>query len=142
MAEEEKLNISHNANGILQSIYDSTLGSIFGIIKSLFLNGIFAGLPTVFSLIVWVLRMIFMVLYYVLFVIVPFLVQYVGIPMFILGAILGIMFLGGHMLFVVMFILGMFFYIKGLLNIKLVSKSKLNNLVTQGPQTNNEMKFK
>lgn len=132
-------------DGILQRIYDYTFGTVFGMISSIILNGLFAGLPTVFSGIVWVLKIIFMVLYYILFKIVPFLIQYVGIPMFILGAILGIMFLGGHMLFVVLFIVGMFFYIRGLFNIKLVSKvPKLNTNTSNIPpkETNNEFKLK
>lgn len=140
---ESSINIK---GSILQRIYDYTFGSVFGMISSLIVNGLFAGLPTVFSGIVWVLKIIFMALYYILFKIVPFLIQYVGIPMFILGAILGIMFLGGHMLFVVLFIVGMYFYIRGLFNIKLVSKApKINsNNSTAAPSTenNNEFKFK
>jgi len=129
----------------LQSIYDNTFGTIFGAINSLIVNGLFAGLPTVFSGIVWVLRIVFMALYYILFNIVPFLIQYVGIPMFILGAILGIMFLGGHMLFVVLFIVGLYFYIRGLFNVKLVSKAPKNNsnsAAAPPAENNNEFKFK
>lgn len=143
--ESSPLNLGNKGKGALQLLYDYTLGPVFGIISSLILNGIFAGLPTVFSGIVWVLKIIFMALYYILFKIVPFLVQYVGIPMFILGAILGIMFLGGHMLFVVLFIVGMYFYIRGLFNIKLVSKSSVNmanSLITNTKNNNNEFKLK
>lgn len=131
--------------GMVQIIYDKIFGTVFGIISSLTLNGLFAGLPTVFSAIVWVLKIIFMALYYILFKIVPFLIQYVGIPMFILGAILGIMFLGGHMLFVLLFIVGMYFYISGLFNIKLVSKSpktNSNTLAAPPKENNNEFKVK
>lgn len=130
--------------GFIKRVLNYTLGTIFGAISSLILNGIFSGVPTVFSGIVWVLKIIFMVLYYILFKIVPFLIQYIGIPMFILGAILGIMFLGGHMLFVVLFILGMFFYIKGLFNVKLVSKSGKSNIIPDiQPEVNhNELKVK
>lgn len=129
----------------LQILYDYTFGTIFGAINSLIVNGLFAGLPTVFSGIVWVLRIVFMALYYILFNIVPFLIQYIGIPMFILGAILGIMFLGGHMLFVVLFIVGLYFYIRGLFNVKLVSKAPKTNLnanITSSAENNNEFKFK
>jgi hypothetical protein len=49
------------------------------------------------------------------------------------------------MLFVVLFIVGMFFYIRGLFNIKLVSKMpKLNSntISTQPKENNNEFKLK
>lgn len=142
-SELSPLNLGNKGKSGLQIIYDKTLGTIFGAINSVILNGIFAGLPTVFSGIVWVLKNIFIVLYYILFEIVPFLIQYIGIPMFILGAILGIMFLGGHMLFVVLFIVGMYFYIQGLFNIKLVSKSPAQNVTNAGSNANNnEFKLK
>ena len=127
MSDDDSESSINLKEGILQRIYDYTFGTVFGMISSLILNGLFSGLPTVFSGIVWVLKIIFMVLYYILFKIVPFLIQYVGIPMFILGAILGIMFLGGHMLFVVLFVVGMYFYIRGLFNVKLVSKAPKTN---------------
>ena len=144
MSDDDSKSSINIKGGKLQGIYDYTFGTVFGMINSLIVNGLFAGLPTVFSGIVWVLKIIFMALYYILFKIVPFLIQYVGIPMFILGAILGIMFLGGHMLFVVLFIVGMYFYIRGLFNIKLVSKApKINSNSAAPPaENNNEFKFK
>ena len=147
MSDDDSESSINLKEGILQRIYDYTFGGIFSIISSLTLNGLFAGLPTVFSAIVWVLKIIFMALYYILFKIVPFLIQYVGIPMFILGAILGIMFLGGHMLFVVLFIVGMYFYIRGLFNVKLVSKapkvnSNSNTSAAPPKENNNEFKVK
>jgi 4-hydroxybenzoate polyprenyltransferase len=140
--EEEDSPLNLGKRNPLQLFYDYTLGTVFGMISSLILNGVFAGLPTVFSGIVWVLKIIFMALYYILFKIVPFLIQYVGIPMFILGAILGIMFLGGHMLFVVLFIVGMFFYIRGLFNIKLVSNVPKLSVNDMPKESNNEFKLK
>lgn len=144
MSDDEETSSVNLKDGILQRIYNYTFGSVFGMMNSLIVNGLFAGVPTVFSGIVWVLKIIFMALYYVLFKIVPFLIQYIGIPMFILGAILGIMFLGGHMLFVVLFIIGMFFYVKGLFNIKLVSKMpNINNTANAShKEPNNEFKVK
>lgn len=145
MSDETESSSINIKGSILQRIYDYTFGTVFGMISSLILNGLFAGLPTVFSGIVWVLKIVFMALYYILFKIVPFLIQYVGIPMFILGAILGIMFLGGHMLFVVLFVVGLYFYIRGLFNIKLVSKApktNSNSMTVPSIENNNEFKFK
>ena len=140
--EKSPLNLGNKGRNPLLLIYDYTLGAAMGMINSLILNGLFAGLPTVFSGIVWVLKNIFIALYYVLFNIVPFLIQYVGIPMFILGTILGIMFLGGHMLFVILFIVGMYFYIRGLFNVKLVSKTSKVSVNTMPKENNNEFKLK
>ena len=44
---------------------------------------------------------------------VPFLVQYIGIPMFALGVLLALAFAGGTILFTIVFFLIMFFFIKG-----------------------------
>ena len=99
---------------------------------------VFGGLPSLFSGIIWIVEGIFYALYYVLTTIVPFLVKYIGIPVFILGMVLGLMFTGGHILFVILFIVGIYFYINGLFNIKLVSKTN----VSFAENNNNEFKFK
>ena len=46
-------------------------------------------------------------------VLVPFLIQYIGIPMFALGVLLALAFAGGTILFTVVFFIIMFFFIKG-----------------------------
>ena len=106
-------------------IFVEPLKLSIGAVSSVVMNGVFAFLPSVFSVIVMILKPIFILLYYILFQIVPFLVTYIGIPLFMLGAVMAVMFMGGHMLLVVVFIVGLYLYIKGLFNIKLVS----------GPQT-------
>jgi hypothetical protein len=45
----------------------------------------------------------------------PFVVQYIGIPMFVLGIILALAFAGGTMLFTIVFFIFMYFFIKGTL---------------------------
>lgn len=45
-------------------------------------------------------------------VLVPFLVQYIGIPMFALGVLLALAFAGGTILFTIVFFIVMFFFIK------------------------------
>ncbi len=44
---------------------------------------------------------------------VPFLIQYIGIPMFALGVLLALAFAGGTVLFTIVFFIVMFFFIKG-----------------------------
>jgi hypothetical protein len=43
----------------------------------------------------------------------PFVIQYIGIPMFALGVLLALAFAGGTMLFVILFFIFMFYFIKG-----------------------------
>ena len=49
--------------------------------------------------------------FYVTFL--PFVIQYIGIPMFALGVLLALAFAGGTMLFVILFFVFMFYFIKG-----------------------------
>ena len=43
----------------------------------------------------------------------PFIIQYIGIPLFVLGIILALAFAGGTLLFIVLFFIFMYFFIKG-----------------------------
>jgi hypothetical protein len=53
----------------------------------------------------------FMIWFYLTFL--PFVIQYIGIPLFILGIMLGLAFAGGTVLFTILFFLFMYFFIKG-----------------------------
>jgi len=44
---------------------------------------------------------------------IPFVIQYLGIPLFILGIILALAFAGGTLLFTIVFAVFMFYFIKG-----------------------------
>ena len=43
----------------------------------------------------------------------PFIIQYIGIPLFVLGVLLALAFAGGTVVFVIAFFIFMFFFIKG-----------------------------
>jgi hypothetical protein len=43
----------------------------------------------------------------------PFIIQYIGIPMFILGVLLALAFAGGTMIFTILFFIFMFYFIRG-----------------------------
>ena len=43
----------------------------------------------------------------------PFIIQYIGIPLFILGVLLALAFAGGTILCIVLFFVFMYFFIKG-----------------------------
>ena len=53
----------------------------------------------------------FAIWFYITFL--PFVIQYIGIPMFVLGILLALAFAGGTMIFTIFFIIGMYFFIKG-----------------------------
>jgi len=89
-------------------LFNGILGNIFGFL-----------IPSLLSVIFAILKGVAYVLYYIFAKIVPFMVVYFGIPLFILGAMMALLFVGGHMFFLVAFFVGVFFYIKGVFNIKL-----------------------
>ena len=43
----------------------------------------------------------------------PFIIQYIGLPLFLLGVIMAIAFAGGTLLFTILFCVFMYFFIKG-----------------------------
>ena len=53
----------------------------------------------------------FMIWFYFTFL--PFIIQYIGIPLFILGILLALAFAGGTILFTILFFVFMYFFIKG-----------------------------
>jgi hypothetical protein len=83
---------------LLEGVFTVASGGTFGIL----------------SVIMFILRIIAYLLYYIIVKIIPFLVMYIGIPTFILGAIMGLFFLGGHILFLVVFFAGLFLYLKNI----------------------------
>ncbi len=46
---------------------------------------------------------------------IPFVIQYIGIPMFALGILLALAFAGGTVLFIIVFCIFMFYFIRGTL---------------------------
>lgn len=85
-----------------------------GAISTLF-NTLFGGLGKIFGVIGFLIGLILKIIYLLLFKFVPFVVFYFGIPLFILGAIMAIIFMGGHVFFVLVFFIGMFVYFKRLM---------------------------
>ena len=46
---------------------------------------------------------------------IPFIIKWIGIPMFILGVLLAVSFAGGTVLFIIVFVIVMYFFIKKIL---------------------------
>jgi hypothetical protein len=94
----------------------------------------FLGIPSMFEVIKYIVMGIGYIIYTIFVDIVPFLVIYVGIPLFILGILLGLLFFGGHMIFLIVFFVGIYFYIRGAFDLKIKS-TKVK------PSTGNNTKF-
>ena len=60
---------------------------------------------------IWMLILDFMIWFYGTFI--PFVIQYLGIPLFILGVLLALAFAGGTLLFTIAFAVFMYYFIKG-----------------------------
>ena len=110
-----------------------SMGAVANIGGSLFYgilgNLVAAGIPTMFSVIFATLKFVGYILYWIFIKIVPFLVIYVGIPLFILGILLGLLFFGGHLVFLVVFFVGIYFYIRGAFDLKIKKTPAANNKV-------------
>lgn len=98
--------------GVIANIGGSLFYGILG-------NFVAAGIPTMFSFIFATLKFVGYILYWVFIKIVPFLVIYVGIPLFILGILLGLLFFGGHLVFLIVFVVGIYFYIRGAFTLRI-----------------------
>lgn len=93
------------------------------------LSGILTGgLSTLFGLIVLVLEVVIRILWFLFTVVIPYMVMYVGIPLFILGAIMALIFTVGHIFFLVAFFVGVYLYMKGI--VKVAFPSSMFNLKT------------
>jgi hypothetical protein len=98
-------------------------GKIMEIIMTVLSFGAFGIIGIISS----VLKIIFYVLKIIFVDIMPFVIWYIGIPTFILGAIMGLIFLGGHILFIIVFIVGIFYYIKNLIKVVYKLPDNTNN---------------
>lgn len=76
-----------------------------------------AGATGILDVILYILKIIWSFLVLLFTKIMPFIVMYIGVPAFILGIIMGLFFLGGHILLVIVFVVGIFYYIKNLVNV-------------------------
>ena len=110
--EEADANESIESMGAVANVGGAFLYGILG-------NLVAVGIPTMFSVIFGILKFVGYILYWIFIKIVPFLVLYVGIPLFILGILLGLLFFGGHLIFLVVFFVGIYFYIRGAFNLRI-----------------------
>lgn len=123
MADEEEGTSTDTTPGKSPGFW-AIIGKGLGISGEFIFKGIFGNIvgfliPSLFTIIFAILKFIGLILYYIFAKIVPFMVVYFGIPLFILGAMMALLFVGGHMFFLIAFFVGVFFYIKGVFNIKL-----------------------
>ena len=85
---------------------------------------IVGGIPTMFDVVKFIVIGTGKILYVIFVDVIPFLVIYIGIPLFILGILLGLLFFGGHLVFLIVFFVGIYFYIRGAFDLKIKPASK------------------
>lgn len=100
--------------GFFQKFKSTVVGGIKGIVTG--------GLSTLFGLIIIILEVILRVLWFLFTVVIPYMVAYVGVPLFILGAILGLVFTVGHVFFLVAFFVGVYLYMRGIIRVAFPKK--------------------
>ena len=122
----------------LKSIGNNLMDIIYGIafdVPRVGLQSILAGIFMIFSWIVKFMTFLFTQ-------IIPFLLKYIGIPLFILGAILALIFFGGHMFFIVALMVGVYLYIKGIYNLTFNIPVQPKDMETSGQSMANTYKIK
>jgi len=115
--EEADANESIESMGKIANVGGAMFYGVLG-------NLVAAGIPTMFSVIFATLKFVGYILYWIFIKIVPFLVLYVGIPLFIMGILLGLLFFGGHLIFLIVFFVGIYFYVRGAFTLKIRPESR------------------
>jgi hypothetical protein len=129
--DDDDIDFDALENGKNGNIFTRALKAPFNWIGKGFEAGltvVSAGAMGILDIILYILKIIWSFLVLLFTKIVPFIVMYVGIPAFILGVIMGLFFLGGHILLVIVFVVGIIYYIKSLVSVvyKLPDNTKAN----------------
>ena len=111
----------------------------FGIILG---NIVGVGIPTIFVIIFGILKYVFIFIFFIIFTVVPFLVKYIGIPLFIVGAIMALLFFGGHLFFTITLVVGVFLYIKGIYKLTINLPKQAKDMDNNSGPTNSGYKIK
>lgn len=122
----------------LKSIGNNLMDIFIGIVKDVPLVGLKSILAGIFMIFSWIVK--FMTFLFTQ--IIPFLLKYIGIPLFILGAILALIFFGGHMFFIVALMVGVFLYIKGIYNLTFNIPVQAKDMEPSGQSMANTYKIK
>lgn len=120
----------------LKSIGNNLMDVIIGIIKDVSRVGLQSIVAAIFMIFSWIIK--FMTFLFTK--IIPFLLKYIGIPLFILGAILALIFFGGHMFFIVTLMVGVYLYIKGIYNLTFNIPVQAKDMDTVSQNTSNSYK--
>ena len=141
MSEEDAIVAAQSGgkfvNG-LKSIGNNLMDIFIGIVKDVPLVGLKSILAGIFMIFSWIVK--FMTFLFTQ--IIPFLLKYIGIPLFILGAILALIFFGGHMFFIVALMVGVFLYIKGIYNLTFNIPVQAKDMEPSGQNMANTYKIK
>ena len=122
----------------LKSIGNNLMDIFIGIVKDVPRVGLQSILGGIFMIFSWIVK--FMTFLFTQ--IIPFLLKYIGIPLFILGAILALIFFGGHMFFIVALMVGVYLYIKGIYNLTFNIPVQAKDMEPSGQSMTNTYKIK
>ena len=104
------------------------IGEIFyKVLIALPSNAITGLFPTAFGILVFILRFILEMIAIIFTKVLPFVLIYFGVPLFVLGLLFGFMFVGGQMLLFVVLIGGTYYAIKYLFTDNFKVKDIVNN---------------
>lgn len=135
-ADDEGVDYDALENGKTGNIFTRAIKAPFNWVGKVFesaLTVVSVGATGILDVILYILKIIWSFLVLLFTKIMPFIVMYIGFPAFILGIIMGLFFLGGHILLVIVFVVGIIYYIKNLVGVvyKLPDNTKAN---TAGPK--------
>jgi hypothetical protein len=118
----------------------NSLGKMFTrVVFGIPINGVTSLASTAFGILMFVLRLILELLVLIFTKVLPFMLIYLGVPLFVLGLIFGFMFVGGQMLLFVILIGGTYYAIKYLFTNNFKVKDILNN---NSKNKSNQIKIK
>ena len=120
----------------LKSIGRNIFDIFIGIVKDVPRVGLQSILGGIFMIFSWIIK--FMIFLFTK--VIPFLLKYIGIPLFILGAILALIFFGGHMFFIVALMVGVYLYIKGIYNLTFNIPVQTKDVEPSGQNSSNSYK--
>lgn len=129
--------INSKITGGIEGIVSGFFNIFLFIAKDIPRVGLQSILAAIFSILSYILR--FMKLLFTK--IIPFLLKYIGIPLFILGAILALIFFGGHIFFIVSLMVGVFLYVKGIYNLTINIPVQSKDIKPNTSNTSNSYKI-
>lgn len=141
-SEAEAVVVAAQSSNRLRNGVSIILNNLIDIISGIVTDVPRVGLQSILSGIFMIFSWIIKFMTFLFTQIIPFLLKYIGIPLFILGAILALIFFGGHMFFIVALMVGVYLYIKGIYNLTFNIPVQSKDMEHSGKNRANTYKIK